>query len=159
LFRLNKQQIGFMESGVAITAASHDIENRPVLGRMMGCRVAADGARITLFLSRVKYPLLLDAFRRSGKVAASFTEPSSNQSIQVKGEGAELVEMLTGDPERIAACFDLFTADLERINIPRVLAEAVQAFHPGDIAAISFTPTVAFIQTPGAKAGSPIAAA
>ena len=158
LFRLSQQQIGFMESGVSITAASHDTENRPMLGRMMGCRVAADGSRVILFLSRAKYPFLLDAIRRSGRVAASFTEPSSNKSIQVKGEDAGLVALEAGDPERIAAHFDLFAAELKRINIPRVLAEAVYASHQCDLAALAFSPVMAFIQTPGARAGSAMGA-
>jgi len=147
-----------MESGVSIRAASHDTQNRPVLGHAGGCRVAVDGSRVTLFLSRAKYPLLLDAVRRSGVVAASFIEPSTNKSIQIKGEAAELAEPETGDAERLAAYQDLFAADLERINVRGALGRAVLAIAPGDLAAITFTPTLAFIQTPGAKAGKPIEA-
>jgi hypothetical protein len=157
VFRLSKQQIGFLESGVSVSAASHDIQNRPVQGRCEGCRVSADGTRITLFLSRVKYPFLLDAVRRSGTVAVSFTEPSTNVSIQIKGGEAELAELEPGDDKRIAAYFDLFTAELKRINIPPVLAHAVHDTGPGEMTAIAFTPVIAFSQTPGAKAGSPLA--
>jgi hypothetical protein len=156
LFRLHKDQIGFMESGVSIRAASRDTKNRPVVGHAGGCRVAADGGRVTLFLSRVKYPLLLDAIRRSGVVAASFIEPSTNKSIQVKGGAAELTEPEKGDPERLAAYLDLFVADLQRINVPAALGRAVLAIPPADLAAITFTPSIAFIQTPGPKAGKPI---
>lgn len=156
MFRLNKDQIGFMESGVSIRAASHDTQNRPVLGHGGGCRVAGDGTRVTIFLSRVKYPLLLDAVRRSGVIAVSFIEPSTNKSIQVKGEAAELIEPENGDAERIAAYQDLFAADLERINVRAALGRAVLAIAPGDLAAIAFTPTIAFIQTPGPKAGTPV---
>ena len=158
MFRLHKDQIGFMESGVSIRAASHDTKNRPVQGHAGGCRVAGDGGRVTLFLSRAKYPLLLDAIRRSGVVAVSFIEPSTNKSIQVKGEAAELAEPEAGDAERIAAYLDLFTADLERINVRPALGRAVLTIAPADLAAITFTPAIAFIQTPGPKAGKPIEA-
>ena len=158
MFRLSKDHIGFMESGVSIRAASHDTQNRPITGHASGCRAAADGSRVTLFLSRAKYPLLLDAIRRSGVVAASFIEPSTNKSIQVKGEAAELTEPRAGDTERLAAHLDLFAADLERINVCGALGRAVLAIAPGDLTAISFTPTTAFIQTPGAKAGTPVEA-
>jgi len=157
LFRLNKAQIGFLESGVSIRVASHDIQNRPVQGHAGGCRIAAGGERVTIFLSRAKYPLLLDAVRRSGMVAASFIEPSTNKSIQVKGEAGELTEPEKGDQERIAAYLDLFAADLERINVRGALGRAVLSIQPGDLAAITFIPTIAFIQTPGANAGAPIA--
>lgn len=158
MFRLHKDQIGFMESGVSIRVASHDTQNRPVQGHAGGCRVSSDGGRVTIFLSRTKYPLLLDAIRRSGVVAVSFIEPSTNKSIQVKGEAAELAEPEKGDPERIAAYLDLFTADLERINVRAALGRAVLGIAPADLAAISFTPAIAFIQTPGPKAGKPIEA-
>lgn len=158
LFRLGKDHIGFMESGVSIRAASHDTQNRPVQGHAGGCRVASDGGRVTIFLSRVKYPLLLDAIRRSGVVAVSFIEPSTNKSIQVKGEAAELAQSQPGDLERIAAYLDLFTADLERIDVRAALGRAVLTIAPADLAAIDFTPAIAFIQTPGAKAGAPIEA-
>lgn len=158
LFQLNKSQIGFMESGVSIRVASHDTQNRPVQGHAGGCRVTGDGGRVTLFLSRAKYPLLLDAVRRSGVVAVSFIEPSTNKSIQVKGESAELTEPETGDLERIAAYLDLFTADLERINVRAAFGRAVLAIAPADLAAVTFTPAIAFIQTPGPKAGKRIEA-
>ena len=158
MFRLNKDHISFMESGVSIRVASHDTQNRPVQGHAGGCRVAAGGGRVTLFLSRAKYPLLLDAIRRSGVVAANFIEPSTNKSFQVKGEAAELAEPESGDPERIAAYLNLFAADLERINVRGALGRAVLAIQPGDLAAIAFTPIIAFTQTPGAKAGKPIEA-
>ena len=153
MFRLSKKHIDFIESGVSIIAASHDTQNRPVLGHAAGCRAGPDG-RLTIFLSRAKYPLLLDAIRRSGSVAVSFNEPSTNKSIQVKGTAAELVAIESGDAERIAAYLDLFAADLERINVRGDLGRAVLTCAPGDLGAIAFVPTVAFTQTPGPRAGS-----
>lgn len=144
-----------MESGVSIIAASHDTRNRPVLGHATGCRVDPDG-RVILFLSRAKYPFLVDAIRRSGVVAASFNEPSTNRSIQVKGGGAELGAIVPGDAERIATYLDLFAADLERIHVRGGLARAMLGFSPGDLSAVTFTPAGAFTQTPGAQAGNPI---
>lgn len=158
MFRLSKEHIGFMESGVSIRAASHDTQNRPVQGHAGGCRVSSDGGRVTLFLSRAKYPLLLDAIRRSGVVAVSFIEPSTNKSIQVKGEAAELAVPEAGDAERLGAYLDLFVADLERINVRPALGRAVLTIAPADLTAIIFTPAIAFIQTPGPKAGKPIEA-
>jgi hypothetical protein len=158
VFRLGSNHIGFMESGVSIVAASRDTQGRPVLGHAMGCRVAPDGGRVTIFLSRLKYPFLLDALRRSGTIAVSFTEPSSNKSIQVKGEAAKLEAGEAGDADCVAAHFRLFTADLDRIHVRAELAQAALGPVAGDLAAIAFTPTVAFIQTPGAQAGTAISA-
>ena len=155
LFRLSRKHVDFIESGVSIIAASHDTQNRPVLGHAAGCRAGDDG-RLTIFLSRAKYPFLLDAIRRSGAVAVSFNEPSTNKSIQVKGIAAELVAIANGDAERIAAYLDLFAADLERINVRGELGRAVLACAPGELGAIQFVPTIAFTQTPGPRAGGPL---
>jgi len=156
VFRLGSSHIGMMESGVSIVAASRDTQNRPLLGRAMACRVAGDGGRVTILLSRVKYPLLLDALRRSGTIAVSFTEPSTDRSIQVKGADVTVEPAGEADSARIATYFCLFTADLQRIHVKSDLAHAALGCAPADLAAVSFMPTVAFVQTPGAQAGSPI---
>ena len=156
MFQLSSSQIGFMESGVSIVAASRDTQNRPLLGHAIGCRVVPDGARVTIFLSRQKYPRLLDGLRRSGSIAVSFTEPSTNRSIQVKGKEVALEAGETGDAARIRAYLTLFTADLDRIHVRAEMVYAALAPAAGDLAAIAFTPTTAFVQTPGARAGAAI---
>ncbi len=147
-----------MESGVAIIAASHDSQNRPVLGHVLGCRVAEDGGRVILLLSRSRYPFLLDAVRRSGMIAVSFNEASTHKSIQVKGESAEPAAPEPGDAARVSTYLDLFTADLARIHVDGGMARAALGAGPDDLAAIGFVPVIAFLQTPGAKAGSAISA-
>jgi hypothetical protein len=158
VFRLGSSHIGFMESGVSIAVASRDTQNRPVLGRALACRVAGDGARVTILVSRVKYPLLLDALRRSGTIAVSFTEPSTDRSIQVKGAEVELQPAGEADSARIDTYFCLFTADLQRIAVKAELAHAALGCAIADLVTVAITPTVAFVQTPGAQAGSPIPA-
>ena len=158
MFGLDKDQAAFIESGVSIIAASRDPQNRPFLGRCPGCRVAPDRSSITIFLSRQKYPLLLDAIRRSGVVAISFSEPSSNRSLQLKSGRAELVELQDGDVQSVAAHLDLFAADLERIGHAGALGRTVLACSSGELAAVRFVPHEAFTQTPGPVAGRRIVA-
>jgi hypothetical protein len=158
MFRLSKEHVGFIESGVSIVVASRDVQNRPVQGRAGGCRAAPDGSEITLFLSRAKYPFLLDALRRGGAVAASFNEPSTNRSLQIKGAAAELTPLLTGDAARISAYLDLFAADVERIHVSGDLPRAVLAGAVTDLEAVRFTPQAAFVQTPGPQAGKKLVA-
>jgi hypothetical protein len=157
LFQLSKDQAAFIESGVSIVVASRDAQNRPFVGRAAGCHVAA-GGRIKLFLSRRKYPFLLDAIRRTGAIAASFSEPSTNKSLQIKGTGAEIVELEPADRDRMAAHLDLFAADVERMGIRGSLPRTVLAASPEDIQVAVFVPDVAFIQTPGPVAGNRIGA-
>ena len=158
MFGLDKDQAAFVESGVSIIAASRDPQNRPFQGRCPGCRIAPDGLSLTIFLSRQKYPLLLDAIRRSGALAVSFSEPSSNRSLQLKSLNAELVELQSGDVESVTAHLDLFAADLERIGHSGDLGRMVLSCNPSELAAVRFVPHEAFTQTPGPVAGKRIVA-
>lgn len=158
LFQLSKEQAGFIESGVSIIVASRDAQNRPLLGHGLGCYSSPGQGRITLFLSRRKHPLLLDAIRRSGTIAVTFSEPSSTRSMQIKGNAAEIIELDSGDADSIAAYIELFAADLDRIGHRGILARTILACAPGDYAAVSFVPNIAFTQTPGPAAGNRIGA-
>ena len=151
-FRLNQEQSAFIESGVSIIVAARDPHNRPLIGRATGCVAAPDG-RIRVFLSRRKYPLLLDGIRRSGTVAVTYSEPSTNKSLQVKSTSAVLAELGRGEPARAEAYLALFSADLERIGHRPVFAATVLAAAPDDLVAVAFTPQFAFSQTPGPVAG------
>jgi len=154
--QISIEHSAFLESGVSIIVASRDSQNRPLLGRCAGCLVAPDRSRVTIFLSRRKYPLVLDAIRRSGALAVSFSEPSSNRSLQLKAKSARLVEVESCDAGRIAAYLDLFAADIERVGHRGVLARTVVDTAPADLTAIAFTPYAAFSQTPGPVAGNRI---
>jgi hypothetical protein len=43
-FTLDESYAGFIESGVRIVAASRDVQNRPLIGLCVGCRVAPVGS-------------------------------------------------------------------------------------------------------------------
>lgn len=147
-----------MESGVGIIMASRDAQNRPFVGRAVGCRVSLASGQVRIFFSRRKYPSLLDAIRRTGAIAASFSEPTSHKSLQIKAMGAELAAVEDGDADVIARHLTLFTAELERIHLNGALPRTILACPPEDLAAVTFVPAVAFTQTPGPVAGNRIEA-
>jgi hypothetical protein len=153
-FILSEAHAGFCESGVRIVAASRDAGNRPLLGLAVGCRVCADRCRVTLFLPRHRYPLLIDAIRRSGAIAASFSEPSSHKGIQLKGTNAALIPTENSDAQRMATYLDLLASDVERVGNSGRLVRAALHCPIEEVAAIAFTPLEAFAQTPGALAGN-----
>ncbi len=154
--RLSREHAAFVQSGVSITAASRDGQNRPVIGRSPGCAITHGGERVRIFISRRKYPLLLDAVRRSGAVAVNFTEPSTNRSLQLKSTSAEVVEPEHRDFDRVSAYLDLLCADLDRIGQQGVHARTLLQASADDIAAVLFAPESAFSQTPGPVAGNKI---
>jgi len=153
LFRLTTDHAGFVESGVSITVASRDSQNRPLLGRCVGCVVAEDRQQIKIFLSRRKYPRLVDAIRRSGAIAVSFSEPSSHKTLQLKSTSEKLVDLKSGDRDRAEGHILLLAADLERIFHRGALARAILDTSHDDLVAVAFGPVAAFSQTPGPLAG------
>src|SRR6185369_4365117 len=56
---LDDDHAAFIQGSVSIVAASRDGGNVPSIGRISGCRVAADGRRITIFLASGQAPRLL----------------------------------------------------------------------------------------------------
>ncbi len=153
-FTLSETHAGFCESGVRIVIASRDVQNRPLLGLAVGCRVGTDRRRVTLLLPRHRYPLLVDAIRRSGAIAASFSEPSSHKGIQLKGTDAALVAIEAADAQRMAAYIELLAGDVERVGNSGRLVRAALHCPIDEVAAIAFTPQAAYTQTPGALAGN-----
>ena len=156
MFQIDREHVVFIESGVIISAAARNAQNRPVIGRSVGCVVTDGDQRIKVFVSRRKYPLLLDAIQRSRAVAANFTEPSTNRSLQLKSTSACVVELGIGDFDRTLAYLDVLCADLDRIGQTGLLARTLLQASAGELAAVSFVPDSAYSQTPGPVAGCQI---
>ena len=156
LFQINREHTAFVESGVIISVASRNAQNRPVIGRSVGCAVTDGDQRVKIFVSRRKYPLLIDAIQRSGAVAANFTEPSTNRSLQLKSTSAGVFELGIGDFDRTIAYLDVLCADLDRIGQTALLARTLLQASAGELAAVLFPPNSVFSQTPGPVAGCQI---
>jgi hypothetical protein len=90
-------------------------------------------------------------------IAVVFSQPSTHQTIQLKGTDARVVRVTAED--RAAARKHLlgWSGDLERIGFDAPFAAALHG-GAGQLAAIRFTPAAAFQQTPGPAAGQPLKA-
>lgn len=147
-------QADFVQSTVSIIVSGRDARLRPSIARALGCRVDADGRRVTVFLRASQSSALLADLRENGVIAVVVSDPDDHRSLQIKGVGAQECAFLPEDSIRIAAYADAFTAKL----IAHAMAEAVPrtllACTPGDVVAIAFTPTAVFEQTPGPGAGA-----
>ena len=146
----------FMESGVSVHVASRGPGNVPSVARGLGCRVAPDRGRVTVFLSAAQAPDLLADLRASRMAAAVFSQPSTHRTIQVKGDDASVGALAAGDLARIAAYADALVRDLQALGYAEEFGRALIAFDPADLVAVAFTPGAAFQQTPGPNAGAPL---
>lgn len=155
---LDEAHAAFVASGVSIVVAGRDAENLPAVVRAVGCRVSPDRRRVTVFVPRSQAAEVLDDLQANREIAAVFCLPSTHRTIQLKSRDAALVPIEPGDAAGIAAQVDLFAVDIAKLGYEGEFARAVCAHAPDDLVGIAFTPYAAFAQTPGPRAGEPLAA-
>jgi hypothetical protein len=149
---IDAQRSAFVTGGVSIIAASRGADNRPAIARAAGCRVSRDGRRITLFVSAARGSALLEAVRSTGVIAAVFSQPSTHRTIQLKGSDGAVATLEPGDAELVARYADAFAAELSGLGYSEV-GRAVVWAPLEELLAVAYTPTSAFDQTPGPRAG------
>lgn len=157
-FRPDPDLARFLAGGVSINAGSGSAERNPSLCRALGCRVEGGGARLTVFFSALQAADLLRDIRQGGAVAVVFSHPPTHQTVQVKGWDARVEPLAEGDLARVAAYRTAFAETLGPLGFPEALVRSLLDCADADLVAVGFTPEAAFNQTPGARAGTPLAA-
>ena len=152
-FVLSEKWADFIQAGVAITVSSCDSRNLPALARGVGCRVGAKRETVTLIMGSHQADDLVNAVRSTGVVAAVFTQPSTHTSVQLKGINATLSPGRPTDVQIARRHEDAFVAETNPLGYPEDLMRAYIWFDPAALICLTFTPTGAFLQTPGPRAG------
>lgn len=155
---LDTEQAAFVQGGVSILVAGRDPANLPRLARAFGCRVSEDRRTAAVLLARYQSAGLLAAIRANRAIAVVYTLPSTHRSLQLKGDDATIGPIVAGDVDRARACADAFVADIVPLGYDEALCRALLWLDPSELVAVSFTPSVAFDQTPGPRAGERIGA-
>jgi len=152
---LDAQHASFIQGPVSVIVASRNAELVADVVRGCGCRVSRDRRQVTVLVEPGRTSTLLEDVATNGMIAVVFSQPSSHQTIQLKGSDARVVRVTAAD--RLVARQHLreWSEDLRRIGFAAPFAAAL---HGGDgsLAAIRFTPSAAFQQTPGPAAGQPL---
>ena len=65
--------------------------------RGCGCRVSRDRRRVTVLFDRTRSDHVLDDFVANGRIAVVFSQPSTHQTIQLKGADATPVRTTAAD--------------------------------------------------------------
>jgi hypothetical protein len=143
------------QDGISINVASRAEGNAPVLARAVGCRVSPDAQRVTVLVAAAQYTPLVEAVRASGTLAAVFSLPRTHETIQLKAVDAQVVSLAPGDAELARRYNDSFAGGLAALGYREDMVRAFVWCDPDELTAIEFTPTAAFLQTPGPGAGAP----
>ena len=151
---LDDDHAGFIGGAVSIVVASRDAHNLPSIARATGCVVAPDRRAVSVFLARTQSPQLLADIEASGMVAVVYTRPSTNRSLQLKGTDARVRDLTAAEGARVTAYIEAFGAEITPLGHTVEQARTLFRCVDGELVAVEFTPTAAFVQTPGPGAGA-----
>lgn len=151
---LSAEHREFIQGGVSITAGSGNADGLPSMARAIGCGLGDDGQRLRLLFCPVRASGLLTDIAASGRIAVTFSQPSSNRTLQLKGRGARLEAGGADDDALRERYARAFVADLAKLHFPEALVRVLlQVLAPAPVAVV-FQPDAAYSQTPGPGAGA-----
>lgn len=150
---LGADQAALLARPVSIIAASRDAQLRPHLMRALGCRLSQDRRQVTVLLPLQPAAQVLDDLRANGRIAVVFSEPTTNLSLQLKGDDAQVHPADDDDRALAAAHLERFTVEIGELGFVPLVAQTVLDAGSG-IAAVRFTVREVYEQTPGVRAGA-----
>jgi hypothetical protein len=149
---LDARHAAFIQGPVSVIVASRNAELAADVVRGCGCRVSRDRRQVTVLIEPGRASSLLEDIAANGMIAVVFSQPSTHQTIQLKGTDARAVRVAAADRAAARRHLHDWSADLARIGFDAPFAAALHG-GTGELTAIRFTPTAAFQQTPGPGAG------
>ena len=154
--RLPPELLEMIGRGVSAIVGSRDAQLRPSIMRAVGTHITADGASVTVYLSRAQSQQLLQDVASTGCIAVVFSEPATHRTVQLKAARADLRPATEADRPVLQRYLDSMEHEIERVGYSRAMARAMLAHRIEDLVAVSFAPEQAFVQTPGPQAGTPV---
>lgn len=146
----------FLESGVSVLVGTRDRLLVPEAIRAFGLRVAADGRELEVFVPGVWAARTLANLRHNGRVAVAAARPADHRSVQVKGAVVAIRDGDAADAAEIERYRELLVLDFAAIGYPPRILHRLNA-RPCHV--VRLRVEALFEQTPGPRAGVPLAAA
>jgi hypothetical protein len=153
---LDETNAAFIRGGVSINVSSRTDANIPVMARAIGCRVARDRRTVTLLFWTPSAAEFFEGIRVCKQIAAVFSLPSTNQTIQLKSSDALIIPAEKRDIKVAERYCGGMVADVCSLGYNESLVRTLLWFDPHEITAVRFTPSEAFLQTPGPRSGEPL---
>ncbi|ADZ71009.1 hypothetical protein SL003B_2585 [Polymorphum gilvum SL003B-26A1] len=145
--------MAFVQSGVAPILGVKGIDDRPLVGSGVACRVR-EMSVVRLFLDCARNAPLLAAVEAGSAVAATFSSARDHRSIQIKAASARLDSPESEDLSEIARQCAILRHELVTLSYTPGQARDYTAYDPGGLAVVEFRPERVFTQTPGPGAGA-----
>jgi hypothetical protein len=156
---LDSDNAAFIQTGVSISLAACSPDRLPCMSRGLGCKLIDGGRQIAIFIKRSQSAELLENIRNTGKVANVFSLPSSNRTVQLKGVDAQILPFDPADLHLIETHIPQFLDEVIPLGMQENVVWALFGYTVDDLVTVVYSPSAAFTQTPGPKAGDPLGAA
>jgi hypothetical protein len=143
----------FCQSGVSVVLGARNVDGHPIAGLALACGVNASGV-VRVLLREPANDGLLQALDAGAGIAATFSEPRTHRSIQLKAGSARKVQVTEDDLASVARQCATLKRELEFAGYSAELTTYYCAYRAEEIVAVEFVPEEAFVQTPGPGAGS-----
>jgi hypothetical protein len=157
LAQLAPELVAMIARGVSVNVASCDERLRPSVMRAMGSAVDVATGTVTVYLARPQAGQLLRDIEASGRLAATFSQPSSYRTVQLKTTGVSTRAASESDRPALERYLAAMEQEIAHVGHPPRVTRALLASRIEDLVAVSFEPEQAFDQTPGPKAGRLVA--
>lgn len=143
----------FCQSGLSVILGSRGIDGRPICGLALACIVEESG-KVRILLRESANTELLRALDDGAYIAATFSEPRTHRSVQLKAGSARRSAATAEDLAATARQCAIFMSELESAGYTSEFVSLYCAYSTDEIGAVEFSPQEAFVQTPGPGAGS-----
>lgn len=154
---LGAEHIAFIQGNVTMYAAAAGADLTPQIARASGCRVDADGQRVTIFLNASRAAAMLTAVRSQRTLAVVFSQPGNHKALQLKANDVEIIGLQRDDATLIANYCERMIAHIAPLGFSAEMLRVFFATPISDAVALQFIPHAAFDQTPGPNAGAALA--
>ena len=144
----------FIQSGVSMTLASRDDRFVPSIAKGVGCRVSPGRDAVTVLVFANAAEELLRDVAHCSKLAAVFSRPSTNRTLQIKGSNVTTAPAGPADVALTRRYIVLLAEELRPLGWSADYVHDVFWHDPVHLVALHFTPEGAFQQTPGPGAGA-----
>ncbi|EER59644.1 conserved hypothetical protein [Acidovorax delafieldii 2AN] len=153
---LDPGHIAMLAKGISAIVASRNAALRPSVMRAMGSHIRPDASLVTVFLRRSQSVQLLHDIESTGQIAVVFSEPFTHRTLQLKAPRARVRAAEPGDLPLLQDYRHSMQEEVGRVGYGPAYVAAMLSAPLDDLVAVEFTPTAAFDQTPGPRAGRPV---
>ena len=154
---LDEWHLDFIQRHITVNVSSRDANNIPTLVRGFGCRVLDGGQRVAVYVPRISGQRVLQSLASHGMIAVVCSRPSTHEALQLKGEDARVAALDSEDQQAMRLSIESFLEEVKMVGFSDYFIAALRAMFAEEVVAIIFTPTNAFVQTPGPQAGQVVA--